>query len=176
MVARVAPTAPVRRPSGAGGDSDDSDDSDEGDRGGVSEIGAAAPRPPKVLNARPCSACEGKMVQRGIRRCYFTINERTLGVLEYHAGRLRVPSLPEPDASATCVPCIVPCDGGQPAAQPPVPVPVLPMEHVAAQDGSQQPRKQIGTREGKGAEKKAKRRRTAGKAEGAGDDLPDDLP
>jgi len=39
----------------------------------------------KVLNARPCEACEKKMRLRGIRRCYFTINERTLGVLEMQA-------------------------------------------------------------------------------------------
>ena len=38
----------------------------------------------KVLNARPCPRCEAKMVARGVRRCLFTINSRSLGVLEYN--------------------------------------------------------------------------------------------
>ena len=38
----------------------------------------------KILNARPCARCESKMVERGVRRCYFTVNGTTLGVLEYN--------------------------------------------------------------------------------------------
>ena len=38
----------------------------------------------KILNARPCARCEMKMVERGVRRCYFTLNRSTVGVLEYN--------------------------------------------------------------------------------------------
>ena len=38
----------------------------------------------KVLNARPCARCEAKMVERGVRRCLFTVSRRVLGVLEYN--------------------------------------------------------------------------------------------
>ena len=44
---------------------------------------AAAPRR-KLLNARPCANCEAKMVRTGIRRCYFTVNASSVGVLEYN--------------------------------------------------------------------------------------------
>ena len=38
----------------------------------------------KMLNARPCARCEAKMVERGVRRCFFTVNSRRVGVLEYN--------------------------------------------------------------------------------------------
>ena len=46
-------------------------------------VKAPAPRR-KLLNARPCDNCEAKMVRTGIRRCYFTINAASVGVLEYN--------------------------------------------------------------------------------------------
>ena len=38
----------------------------------------------KMLNARPCARCEAKMAQRGVRRCFFTLNASAVGVLEYN--------------------------------------------------------------------------------------------
>ena len=64
MLARLAPVAP-----------EGSDDEESG-RGAARE---------KLLNARPCSVCEAKMIARGIRHCYFTLNDRELGVLAYNA-------------------------------------------------------------------------------------------
>jgi len=91
-------------------DDDDDDDDDEEDAaeptaGGVSDgakrrraASAPAPAPDpaallaaggmralgKVLNARPCARCEAKMVARGIRRCFFTLDGQSLGVLQYN--------------------------------------------------------------------------------------------
>ena len=104
MIARLAPTATARSSSGAGGRGEDTEDSDSDEEGaGVracngrhGSTGEARSAPPaavttanphefgKLLNARPCARCEGKMVARGIRRCYFTINARSIGVLEYN--------------------------------------------------------------------------------------------
>lgn len=67
--APAVPTAPVGAPPSRSG---------AGDGGG-----GAASR--KVLNARPCANCEARMVAKGVRRCYFTLNKTTLGVLEYNA-------------------------------------------------------------------------------------------
>ena len=40
--------------------------------------------PCKVLNARPCARCEARMIQKGVRRCYFTLSDTRLGILEYN--------------------------------------------------------------------------------------------
>ena len=94
----IARLAPVR--SSAGGSLLDSDDEDDfGGALGASRSGSAlgagradgagaALQPPakraKILNARPCANCERKMVQRGVRHCYFTLNAKSIGVLEYN--------------------------------------------------------------------------------------------
>ena len=107
LIARLAPS---RSSSGkAGGnkagalsDSDELDDVDDGGvpmvaqrdsssaaashgLGGCGSDGGGISGKGKVLNARPCARCEAKMVQRGVRRCYFTLNATTIGVLEYNA-------------------------------------------------------------------------------------------
>ena len=81
LVARVAPVRTVKRDNSS---SDSDSDSDSG--GGRRKGGAPAAPPPagKVLNARPCARCEARMVERGVRRCYFTIDGARLGVLEYN--------------------------------------------------------------------------------------------
>ena len=38
----------------------------------------------QVLNARPCARCEARMIQKGVRRCYFTLSDTRLGILEYN--------------------------------------------------------------------------------------------
>ena len=110
MVARLAPSrasAPGVGGKRKGGalkrfDSDDDDDDDGRGGGGcgldyevaMGVCSAAAADAPattsgasagKILNARPCAKCEAKMVARGVRRCYFTLNRDQLGVLEYNA-------------------------------------------------------------------------------------------
>ena len=64
--------------SSAAGPREEEDPASRVAAGGVSALG-------KVLNARPCAKCEAKMVARGIRRCFFTLNSTNLGVLEYNA-------------------------------------------------------------------------------------------
>ena len=104
LIARLAPSKAAtssagcghkRGPGGrSGGDDDDGDDDDaldgeevgDGARGAPSaSASGGGPFGGKVLNARPCARCEAKMVQRGVRRCYFTLNAGTLGVLQYNA-------------------------------------------------------------------------------------------
>ena len=46
------------------------------------EPGEAAAPAGKLLNARPCAACEFKMTQRGIARVFFTLNAREVGVMQ----------------------------------------------------------------------------------------------
>ncbi|KAL1518861.1 hypothetical protein AB1Y20_003138 [Prymnesium parvum] len=66
LIARLAPCAP------------------EPGRDSESESFSSKPERRKILNARPCERCEAKMVSKGIRRCYFTINASSIGVLEYN--------------------------------------------------------------------------------------------
>ena len=88
--------APVKPPSSAG-DADDDDDDDDGEldddalgpTAAASAAAAAAAAPVlgqralgKVLNARPCAACEFKMTQRGICRVYYTANARECVVMQ----------------------------------------------------------------------------------------------
>ena len=83
--------APVKPPSSAG-DADDDDDDDDGELDDDAPVptaaaAAAAPVPGqralgKVLNARPCAACEFKMTQRGICRVYYTANARECVVMQ----------------------------------------------------------------------------------------------
>ena len=84
--------APVKPPSSAG-DADDDEDDDDGelddDAPAPTAAAAAAAAPVlgqralgKVLNARPCAACEFKMTQRGIARVFFTLNAREVGVMQ----------------------------------------------------------------------------------------------
>ena len=83
--------APVKPPSSTG-DADDDDDDDDGeldDAHAPTAAAAAAAAPVlgqralgKVLNARPCAACEFKMTQRGICRVYYTANARECVVMQ----------------------------------------------------------------------------------------------
>ncbi len=86
--------APVKPPSSAG-DADDDDDDGEldddapGPTAAASAAASAAAAPVlgeralgKVLNARPCAACEFKMTQRGICRVYYTANARECVVMQ----------------------------------------------------------------------------------------------
>ena len=95
VIGRVAPTRDAAGRDAAGRDAAlswelDDEEADGGAAGGAdggaagAERAPAAASRPKVLNARPCARCEAKMVARGIRRCFFTLNSRTLGVLEYN--------------------------------------------------------------------------------------------
>jgi hypothetical protein len=93
LIARLAPTREsVGTGGGAGGrehvgyNSDDSDDDVAAAAAAVQGHAHAseASGGGKLLNARPCANCEAKMVRRGIRLCYFTLNATTLGVLEYN--------------------------------------------------------------------------------------------
>ena len=90
--------APVKPPSSAG-DADDDDDDGEldddalGPTAAASAAAAAAAAPVlgqralgKVLNARPCAACEFKMTQRGICRVYYTANARECVVMQLNKG------------------------------------------------------------------------------------------
>ena len=101
MIGRLAPSRAAsggKRKGGSkkGDDVDDSDDDDDGGPGDDDDgvhyepalgLRAAAPvtSAGKILNARPCAKCEAKMVARGVRRCYFTLNRDRIGVLEYNA-------------------------------------------------------------------------------------------
>lgn len=102
LIARLAPVRPARDGS------DDDSDGDEGRGANAAVAGAASGDAVrkggkrvlsgdegargsaalgtygKMLNARPCANCEAKMVRRGVRLCYFTLNARQLGVLEYN--------------------------------------------------------------------------------------------
>ena len=85
--------APVKPPSSTG-DADDDDDDDDGElddaHAHAPTAAAAAAAAPvlgqralgKVLNARPCAACEFKMTQRGICRVYYTANARECVVMQ----------------------------------------------------------------------------------------------
>jgi len=90
--------APVKPPSSAG-DADDDDDDGEldddapGPTAAASAAASAAAAPVlgeralgKVLNARPCAACEFKMTQRGICRVYYTANARECVVMQLNKG------------------------------------------------------------------------------------------
>ena len=83
MIGRLAPVKPTKVKTD---DDDDSDDIDGGVPAPVQPTGNQGKRGNlgKILNARPCARCEAKMVERGVRRCYFTLNATTLGVLEYN--------------------------------------------------------------------------------------------
>lgn len=77
MLARLAPVAP---PAATGKESDEEVD----DSGGGGGDGRRVQQREKLLNARPCNVCEARMFARGIRHCYFTLNDRELGVLAYN--------------------------------------------------------------------------------------------
>lgn len=79
LIARLAPT----RQSAGSGSLACGSDSDSG-RAAVAAGPGEPAAPVKLLNARPCAQCEAKMVARGIRRCFFTVNGKSLGVLEYN--------------------------------------------------------------------------------------------
>ena len=101
LIGRLAPVRPPghrARPASGAGDTDDDDDSDDGcvaeagraagatddsflQRSSSSSSGSAAA---KILNARPCDRCEARMVAKGIRRCFFTLNRTSIGVIEYN--------------------------------------------------------------------------------------------
>ena len=89
LIARLAPSRAASNSKGRPNNDDDDDDDDDdvrelaGHCAPVQSSGAAG-QMGKVLNARPCARCEMKMVQRGVRRCYFTLNGNSLGVLEYN--------------------------------------------------------------------------------------------
>lgn len=36
-----------------------------------------------LLNARPCKGCQFKMRNKGVRRCYYTINEHEVGIINF---------------------------------------------------------------------------------------------
>ena len=82
--------APVKPPSSAGDADDDDDDGELDDDAPAPAAAAAAAAAPvlgqralgKVLNARPCAACEFKMTQRGICRVYYTANARECVVMQ----------------------------------------------------------------------------------------------
>ena len=83
--------APVKPPSSAGDADDDDDDGElDDDAPAPTAAAAAAAAAPvlgqralgKVLNARPCAACEFKMTQRGICRVYYTANARECVVMQ----------------------------------------------------------------------------------------------
>ena len=35
----------------------------------------------RMLNARPCTGCQFKMKNRGVKRCYYSINDNEFGVV-----------------------------------------------------------------------------------------------
>ena len=82
--------APVKPPSSTGDADDDDDDGELDDDAPAPTAAAAAAAAPvlgqralgKVLNARPCAACEFKMTQRGICRVYYTANARECVVMQ----------------------------------------------------------------------------------------------
>ena len=86
--------APVKPPSSAGDADDDDDDGELDDDAPAPTAAAAAAAAPvlgqralgKVLNARPCAACEFKMTQRGICRVYYTANARECVVMQLNKG------------------------------------------------------------------------------------------
>lgn len=47
----------------------------------------------KFLNARPCAACELKMVSRGLRRCFFTLPGGEMGVMDLQLPATRPPRM-----------------------------------------------------------------------------------
>lgn len=96
LIARLAP-AKRARPSGE--EEEEDDDNAEDGASGLKRAEAAITAAPssslagaggglggfgKMLNARPCARCEFKMVERGVRRCYFTLPRGKVGVLEYN--------------------------------------------------------------------------------------------
>jgi hypothetical protein len=107
MIARLAPTKPTKAAAALDEDGCELDSDDEtaagietlatatvmagtaatgtGTGAGTGAARAAASGFGKMLNARPCARCEARMVARGVRRCYFTLNNSRLGVLEYNA-------------------------------------------------------------------------------------------
>ena len=95
VLARLAPVRPE-----AGRDDDDGSGDDDcriGSRGAgtdpFDEPPAAVAKckpwsaPGKLLNAKPCAVCEAKMRARGIRRVYYTLNSREMGVMQLNADR-----------------------------------------------------------------------------------------
>ena len=82
--------APVKPPSSTGDADNDDDDGELDDDAPAPAAAAAAAAAPvlgqralgKVLNARPCAACEFKMTQRGICRVYYTANARECVVMQ----------------------------------------------------------------------------------------------
>lgn len=75
LIVRLAPAKRARR----------DEDADDGSDFDIDEAVTRSCAPPdtggKILNARPCARCEAKMVERGVRRCLFTLNARTVGVV-----------------------------------------------------------------------------------------------
>tara|TARA_B110001452_G_scaffold46552_1_gene35597 strand:- start:1085 stop:1798 length:714 start_codon:yes stop_codon:yes gene_type:complete len=97
VLARLAPVRPgaAQTPQDDGAQDDGSGDDGDGDSHGVGKGLFDAPpalmKPPsvpgKLLNAKPCAACEAKMRARGIRRVYYTVSAREMGVMQLNADR-----------------------------------------------------------------------------------------
>jgi hypothetical protein len=51
----------------------------------------------KLLNARPCAACELKMMSRGLRRCFFTLPGGAMGVIDLQLPATRPPRMEAAD-------------------------------------------------------------------------------
>ena len=74
---RLAPVRP-----GAPKDEDEDSDEDKEQWAAAECPKATGSAAGKILNAKPCSACELKMTQRGICRVYYTINRGEMGVMQ----------------------------------------------------------------------------------------------
>ena len=86
VLVRLAPVKPTSSGAAAGDDDDDDDSElDELPTAAAAVAAALVPvhaAPGKMLNAKPCAACEAKMTQRGISRVYYTVNARECGVMQ----------------------------------------------------------------------------------------------
>ena len=95
VLARLAPVRPGAAQADMQDDGEHHDSGDDGDSHGVGKgLFDAVPaliKPPsapgKLLNAKPCAACEAKMRARGIRRVYYTVSAREMGVMQLNADR-----------------------------------------------------------------------------------------
>ena len=98
LIGRLAPVRPpATRLPGAGDETSEDSDADRSAPAASANDEHAPSRGAiegKVLNARPCDRCEARMVAKGIRRCYFTVNRTSMGVLEYNPEVTRAHGLP----------------------------------------------------------------------------------